>query len=145
ELCKLIDELFAILEDRAKLVAIIRAEMADMVKAYASPRRTEITADANEVRMEDLIADEQVAVTISHEGYVKRLALSEYRLQGRGGKGVTGAETKEGDFVERLIIATNHQYLLVLTKTGHLHWLRVYDIPEAGRYSRGRALINLLQ
>jgi DNA gyrase subunit A len=76
---------------------------------------------------------------------VKRLALSEYRLQGRGGKGVTGAETKEGDFVERLIIATNHQYLLVLTQTGHLFWLRVFDIPEAGRYSRGRALVNMLQ
>jgi len=145
DLCRLIDELQAILDDRAKVIAIIRAELADMANRYAGPRRTEITSDASEVRMEDLIADEQVAVTISHEGYVKRLALSEYRLQGRGGKGVTGAETKEGDFVERLIICTNHQYLLVLTKTGHLFWLRVYDIPEAGRYSRGRALINMLQ
>jgi DNA gyrase subunit A len=145
ELCKLIDELRAILEDRAKVIALIRADMVELAKNYASPRRTEITTDANEVRMEDMIADDQVAVTISHEGYVKRLALSEYRLQGRGGKGVTGAETKEGDFVERLIIATNHQYLLVLTKTGHLFWLRVYDIPEASRYSRGRALINMLQ
>src|SRR5687768_13820848 len=95
--------------------------------------------------MEDLIADEQVAVTISHEGYVKRLALTEYRIQGRGGKGVTGAETKEGDFVERLIVTTNHQYLLVLTQTGQLHWLRVFDVPEGGRTSRGRALVNLLQ
>ena len=145
ELCALIDELRSILEDRAKLIAIIRAEMMEMVKAYSSPRKTEITSDSSEVRMEDLISDDQVAVTISHEGYVKRLALSEYRLQGRGGKGVTGAETKEGDFVERLIICTNHQYLLVLTKTGHLFWLRVFDIPEAGRYSRGRALINMLQ
>src|SRR6185295_1300803 len=145
ELCRLIDELQAILEDRAKVIAIIRAELVDMAEKYDTPRRTEITSDASEVRMEDLIADEQVAVTISHEGYVKRLALSEYRLQGRGGKGVTGAETKEGDFVERLIIATNHQYLLVLTKTGHLFWLRVFDIPEAGRYSRGRALVNMLQ
>jgi DNA gyrase subunit A len=95
--------------------------------------------------MEDLIADESVAVTISHEGYVKRLALTEYRLQGRGGKGVTGADMKEGDFVERLIVTTNHQYLLVLTQTGQLHWLRVYDVPEASRTSRGRALVNLLQ
>jgi DNA gyrase subunit A len=145
ELCRLIDELRSILEDRAKLIGLIRAELVEMAKVYSSPRRTEIASDASEVRMEDLIADDQVAVTISHEGYVKRLALSEYRLQGRGGKGVTGAETKEGDFVERLIIATNHQYLLVLTKTGRLFWLRVFDIPEAGRYSRGRALINMLQ
>jgi DNA gyrase subunit A len=95
--------------------------------------------------MEGLIADEQVAVTISHEGYVKRLPLTEYRLQGRGGKGVSGAETKEGDFVERLIVTTNHQHLLVLTKTGQLHWLRVFEVPEASRQSRGRALVNLLQ
>jgi DNA gyrase subunit A len=145
ELCRLIDELRAILEDRAKVVALIRGELTEMANTYDSPRRTEITSDSAEVRMEDLIADEQVAVTISHEGYVKRLALTEYRLQGRGGKGVTGAETKEGDFVERLIICTNHQYLLVLTKTGRLFWLRVFDIPEANRYARGRALINLLQ
>src|SRR6185295_6083649 len=145
ELCRLIDELQAILDDRAKVIAIIRAELVGMADRYSGPRRTEITSDASEVRMEDLIADEQVAVTISHEGYVKRLALSEYRIQERGGKGVTGAETKEGDFVERLIIATKHQYLLVLTKTGHLFWLRVFDIPEANRYSRGRALINLLK
>jgi DNA gyrase subunit A len=145
ELCRLIDELRGILDDPAKLTALIRAELVEMASRYASPRKTEIAHDANEVRMEDLIADEQVAVTISHEGYVKRLALSEYRLQGRGGKGVTGAETKEGDFVERLIVCTNHQYLLVLTTTGRLFWLRVYDIPEAGRYSRGRALINMLQ
>ena len=144
DLCRLIDELRAILEDRAKVIALIRGELVDMAKTYDSPRRTEITSDSAEVRMEDLISDDQVAVTISHEGYVKRLALSEYRLQGRGGKGVTGAETKEGDFVERLIICTNHQYLLVLTKTGRLFWLRVYDIPEANRYARGRALINLL-
>jgi DNA gyrase subunit A len=144
DLCRLIDELRAILEDRAKVIALIRGELVDMANSYDSPRRTEITSDSAEVRMEDLIADEQVAVTISHEGYVKRLALTEYRLQGRGGKGVTGAETKEGDFVERLIICTNHQYLLVLTKTGRLFWLRVFDIPEANRYARGRALINLL-
>ncbi len=145
ELCRTIDELRAILEDRAKVIAIIRAETLELAKTFDSARRTEIAADANEVRMEDLISDDQVAVTVSHEGYVKRLPLSEYRLQGRGGKGVTGAETKEGDFVERLIICTNHQYLLVLTKTGRLFWLRVYDIPEANRYARGRALVNLLK
>jgi len=77
----------------------------------------------------------QVAVTISHEGYVKRLSLTEYRTQGRGGKGVRGADTKEGDFVERMMVTTNHQYLLVLTQTGQMHWLRVFDIPEGGRYS----------
>ena len=145
ELCRIIDELRAILDSRERVIEIIRQDMREIASTFADPRRTEITADTSEVRMEDLIADEQVAVTISHEGYVKRLALTEYRSQGRGGKGVTGADTKEGDFVERLIIATNHQYLLVLTQTGHLHWLRVFDIPEAGRYSRGRALVNMLQ
>jgi DNA gyrase subunit A len=145
ELRKAIEEYRAILADRAKVLAIIRQEMLDLIAKFPDGRRTEITSDPNEVRMEDLIADEQVAVTISHEGYVKRLPLTEYRLQGRGGKGVTGAETKEGDFVERLIVATNHQYLLVLTQTGQLHWLRVFDVPEASRQSRGRALVNMLQ
>lgn len=145
ELRKAIEEYRAILADRARVIALIRQEMLDLIAKFPSLRRTEITADSNEVRMEDLISDDQVAVTISHEGYVKRLPLTEYRLQGRGGKGVTGAETKEGDFVERLIVSTNHQYLLVLTQTGQLHWLRVFEVPEASRQSRGRALVNLLQ
>ena len=145
ELAASIDDLRDILARRERVLDIIREDMREMIERFGEPRRTLITADASEVRMEDLIADDQVAVTISHEGYVKRLSLTEYRTQGRGGKGVRGAETKEGDFVERMMIATNHQYLLVLTQTGQMHWLRVFDIPEAGRYSRGRALINLLQ
>ncbi len=145
ELQATIADLRDILARRERVVSIIRADMEEMIERFGQPRRTEITSDPSEVRMEDLIADDQVAVTISHEGYVKRLPLTEYRTQGRGGKGVRGAETKEGDFVERMIVATNHQYLLVLTQTGQLHWLRVFDIPEGGRYSRGRALINLLQ
>jgi DNA gyrase subunit A len=145
ELAALIADLRDILARRERVLDIIRDDMREMIEKYGEPRRTLITDDPSEVRMEDLIADDQVAVTISHEGYVKRLALSEYRTQGRGGKGVRGAETKEGDFVERMMIATNHQYLLVLTQTGQLHWLRVFDIPEGGRYSRGRALINMLQ
>ncbi|MCE9638284.1 MAG: DNA gyrase subunit A [Planctomycetes bacterium] len=145
ELQQLIAEYRAILADRAKVIALIRQDMLDLIAKFPDGRRTQIVADASEVRMEDLIADDQVAVTISHEGYVKRLALTEYRLQGRGGKGVTGADMKEGDFVERLIVTTNHQYLLVLTQTGQMHWLRVFDIPEASRTSRGRALVNMLQ
>ncbi len=144
ELAAKIAEYRAILADREKVFELIRGEMAEMIAKYGTPRRTLITDDPSEVRMEDLIADDPVVVTVSHEGYVKRLSLTEYRTQGRGGKGVRGADTKAGDFVERLIITTNHQYLLVLTQTGQLHWLRVFDIPESGRYSRGRALINLL-
>ncbi len=145
ELTERIGEYRAILADVEKVLEIIREDMRTLIETFPTPRRTEITADLTEVRMEDLIADDQVVVTISHEGYVKRLSLDEYRTQTRGGKGVRGAETKEGDFVERIIITTNHQYLLVLTPTGQLYWLRVFDTPEAGRYSRGRALINLLQ
>ncbi|MCG3135997.1 MAG: DNA gyrase subunit A [Planctomycetes bacterium] len=145
DLKKAIAEYRAILADERRVLAILRAEMLDLAAKFPSPRRTEIAGDADEMRMEDLIADEQVAVTISHAGYVKRLGLDEYRLQGRGGKGVTGADMKEGDFIERLIVTTNHQYLLVLTTSGQLHWLRVFDVPEAGRTSRGRALVNLLQ
>ncbi len=144
ELKLVIDDLRDILEHRERVLDIIREDMREMIEKYGEPRRTLITDDPSEVRMEDLIADDPVAVTISHEGYIKRLALTEYRTQGRGGKGVRAAETKKGDFVERMIVTTNHQYLLVLTQTGQMHWLRVFDIPEAGRYSRGRALINLL-
>lgn len=145
ELLALIAEYKDILANRERVLDIIRDDMAEMIEQYGDARRTAITDDAMDVRMEDLIPDDAVAVTISHAGYVKRLPLTEYRLQGRGGKGITGGQTKEGDFVERLLIATNHQYLLVLTQTGQLHWLRVFDIPEASRYSRGRALINLLE
>lgn len=145
ELLALITEYKDILANRERVLDIIRDDMRELIEAYGNERRTAITDDAMDVRMEDLIPDDAVAVTISHAGYVKRLPLTEYRLQGRGGKGITGGQTKEGDFVERLLIATNHQYLLVLTQTGQLHWLRVFDIPEASRYSRGRALINLLE
>ena len=120
ELNEAIAEYRAILAERARVLALIRLDMEEMIERFGTPRRTQITADMSEVRMEDLIADDAVAVTISHQGYVKRLALSEYRTQGRGGKGVRGADTKEGDFVERIIIATNHQYLLVLTQDGQL-------------------------
>ncbi len=145
ELQASIADLTDILARRERVLDIIRDDMREMIEKYGEPRRTLITDDPSEVRMEDLIADDAVAVTISHEGYVKRLALSEYRTQGRGGKGVRGADTKKGDFVERMMVTTNHQYLLVLSQTGQMRWLRVFDVPEGGRYSRGRALINLLQ
>ncbi len=145
ELRAKITDLRDILAHRERVLEIIRDDMRELIEKYGDERRTDITVDPSEVRMEDLIADDPVVLTISHHGYVKRLALSEYRTQTRGGKGVMGGETKEGDFIEQLRITTNHQYLLVLTQSGQLHWLRVFDIPEGSRYSRGRALVNMLQ
>ena len=98
-----------------------------------------------ELNMEDLIAEENVVVTISHEGYIKRSLLASYRKQHRGGKGVTGAETKEGDFIEHLFVALTHDYILFFTDQGRVYWQKVYDIPQMGRTSKGRALINLLE
>ena len=124
---------------------LIRDDMKEMKARYGDPRRTEIAGEAEEFDMEDLIAEENVAVTISHQGYIKRMPLSSYRKQGRGGKGIIGSDTKEGDFIERLLIASTHDYFLFFTDVGKVHWLKVYDIPSLGRQSKGRATVNLLQ
>ena len=133
-----------ILAHDSRVYDIIRDDMKEMKARYGDERRTEISGEVGEFDMEDLIAEEDVAVTISHEGYIKRMPLSSYRKQGRGGKGIIGSDTKEGDFIERLLIASTHDYFLFFTDVGKLHWLKVYDIPVQGRQAKGRAIINLL-
>ena len=144
ELLKRIAGYQAILEDERLLMGVIREETLDIKNRFGDKRRTEIVGEVEEFDMEDLVAEESVAVTISHEGYLKRQPLSAYRKQRHGGKGVTGAEHKEGDFTEHLFIASTHDCILLFTDLGRVYWLKVYDVPEMGRMSRGRALVNLL-
>ena len=140
-----IAELQAILDSRDLVLQIVREEIAEVREAYADDRRTTIVEDEGEIDIEDLIADEPMVVTISNQGYAKRIPLDTYRQQGRGGKGITAMGTKDEDFVDNLFIASTHQYLLVLTEKGRLHWLKVYRIPRAGRTSKGQPLVNLIQ
>jgi len=135
----------AILDDEKLLMGVIREETLDIKARFGDERRTEIAAEVAEFDTEDLIAEENVAVTVSHAAYLKRQPLSAYRKQRHGGKGVTGAGHKEGDFTEHLFIASTHDYILFFTDLGRVYWLKVYDIPELGRISRGRAAVNLLQ
>ncbi|HUU42203.1 MAG TPA: DNA gyrase subunit A, partial [Planctomycetota bacterium] len=123
---------------------MIRDDAREMKTRYGDARRTEIAGEAADIDMKDLIAEEDVAVTISHQGYIKRMVLSSYRKQGRGGRGIIGSDTKEGDFIERLLIASTHDYFLCFTDAGRVYWLKVYDIPQLGRQSKGRAIVNLL-
>ena len=111
------------------MLDIIREDIYEMKEKYGDKRRTEIAGDVGEFDIEDLIADEEVVVTITHDGYIKRLPLDTYRKQGRGGKGINGTDTKEGDFVEHLFVASTHDYLLFFTNRGRVYWLKVYDIP----------------
>jgi DNA gyrase subunit A len=134
-----------ILREEAKLLDIIRRDLKDMKDRYGDPRRTEIVADAEDFNIEDLIADEDVVVTLTHAGYIKRTPLTTYRRQSRGGQGIIGSEAKEGDFIEELFIASTHDYMLVFLDNGRMHWLKVYDVPSMARQSKGRAVINLLQ
>lgn len=134
----------AILADERLVLDIIREDLYEMKETYGDDRRTLIAGPVEELAQEDLIPDEEMAVTISHEGYIKRLPLSAYRRQRRGGKGVTGAETKEGDFVERLFVASTHAYILFFTDGGIVHWKKVYEVPQFGRTAKGRSLVNLL-
>ncbi|MGD0999765.1 MAG: DNA gyrase subunit A [Candidatus Brocadiia bacterium] len=134
----------AILDDERVLMGVIREETLDIKGRFGDKRRTEIVGEVEEFDREDLVAEENVVVTISHEGYLKRQPLNAYRKQRHGGKGVTGAEHKEGDFTEHLFIASTHDSILLFTDLGRVYWLKVYDVPEMGRMSRGRALVNLL-
>ncbi len=140
-----ISELKAILDSRDLVLQIIRDEIAEMRATYADDRRTTIVEDEGEIDLEDLIADEPMVVTISNQGYAKRIPLDTYRQQGRGGKGITAMQTKDEDFVDNLFIASTHQYLLVLTEKGQLYWLKVHRIPKAARSARGKPLVNLIQ
>jgi len=145
ETIKLIALLKGILESRAKVLQIIKDDIEAAVQAYGDDRRTEIVDAETDLAIEDLIAEEDMAITISHSGYIKRLPIGTYRRQRRGGKGVTGMGTKEDDFVEHMFIGSTHDYILFFTQTGQCHWLRVHEIPQAGRAARGKAIVNILQ
>ncbi|RJP19364.1 MAG: DNA gyrase subunit A [Candidatus Abyssobacteria bacterium SURF_5] len=144
DLLKTIANLRSILESPRVLMGVIRAEFEEIKKKYSDPRRTHILDEETEFKVEDFIAQEDMVITISHAGYIKRLPVSTYRKQHRGGVGVTGMETKEEDFVEHIFIASTHEYILFFTDRGRVHWLKVHEIPRAGRYSKGRAIINIL-
>ena len=133
-----------ILGDAAYLLDIIREDTFEMRDKYGDDRRTEITGEVSGFNMESLIAQEEVVVTVSHEGYIKRLPIDNYRSQGRGGRGIKGTESKEGDFVEHLFVANTHHYLLFFTNQGRVYERRVYDVPEMSRTSLGRSIANLL-
>jgi len=145
ETIKLIEKLKGILKSEEKRKLIITEELQEIRKKYADARRTEIVYDYEDFSLEDIIAEEDVVVTISHSGFIKRFPVSGYRKQGRGGKGVTGAGTKEDDFIEHMFIASTHQYILFFTDRGKVYWLKVHAIPEGGRAARGRSILNLLQ
>src|SRR3989338_8514253 len=141
---KFIKELKDILDDEKQVFKIIKTELEEIIKNYGDKRRTKIIARAEEVTVEDLIAKEDVIVTVTHSGYVKRLPQEAYRTQKRGGKGVKGMGTREEDFVEQLFAATTHSYVLCFTSLGKLYWLRVHEIPEASKAGKGKAIVNLL-
>ncbi len=134
-----------ILASEALVMKIIRDELLAVKAEYGDARRTEIVAETSEIDIEDLIKDEEMVITISHAGYIKRNPLTTYRAQKRGGKGKIGMETKEEDFVERLFTATAHSYILFFTNKGRVYWLKVHQIPEAGRQAKGKAIVNLIQ
>lgn len=144
ELMKLIDYYNDILNNESLRMEILRDEMIEMRDKYGDDRRTEIVYTGDEISLEDMIEDETVVITISHLGYIKRTPLTEYRLQGRGGRGSRGSETREEDFIEHLFVATNHNYILLFTEKGKCFWLKVYEIPEGNKTSKGRAIQNIL-
>ena len=144
ELMKTIEYLKSILADEGLRMQIIKDELAEMLAKYGDERRTEIVHSGEDMSMEDFIVDEEVVITISREGYIKRTPASEYRTQGRGGKGSKGSTSRNEDFIEHLLIATNHNYMLFFTEAGRCFWLRVYEIPEGSRQSKGRALQNII-
>ena len=145
ETIKLIEKLRGILESEKKRKQIIKEELIALKERYGDDRRTEIIKDYKEFSLEDIIAEEDVVVTISHNGFIKRFPVSGYRKQARGGKGVTGVGTKEDDFIEHMFVASTHQYILFFTDKGRCYWLKVHEIPEGGRTARGRSIINLLE
>ena len=145
ELIKLIEKLRSILADPKKVLNIIKEETLEIKKKYGDKRRTQIQAAEADFNIEDLIQEEEVAVTMSHAGYIKRIPLDTYKSQHRGGRGITAMNTKEEDFVESLFITSSHSYLLFFTSRGRLYWIRAYEIPEGARTSKGKAIVNLLQ
>jgi DNA gyrase subunit A len=144
ELMKLIDYYKDVLSNEKLRMEILKDEMIEMRSKYGDARRTEIVYAADEISMEDIIADEAVVITISHLGYIKRTLLTEYRVQSRGGRGAKGTVTRDEDFVEHLFVATNHNYILLFTEKGRCFWLRTYEIPEGNKTSKGRAIQNIV-
>ena len=144
DLMILIADLKEILENIDRRKQIIKDELLDMQSKYGDERRSRIEYSASEMRMEDLIADDEVVITISHAGYIKRTNLVEYKVQNRGGMGSKGSTTRDKDFLEHLFVATNHNYLLIFTEKGRCFWMRVYEIPEGNKLSKGRAIQNLI-
>ena len=145
EIIKLIERLKGILKNEQSRNKIIKDELIELKEKFGDERRTEIIYDYKEFSLEDIIAEEDVVVTISHNGFIKRFPVSGYRRQGRGGRGVTGAGTKDEDFIEHMFIASTHQYIMFFTDQGRCYWLKVHEIPESGRATRGRSILNLLQ
>ncbi len=145
EVLKKIEWLKSVLADESKIMAIIKEELTQVKEKFGDERRTTITYDMSEMNEEDLIADEDVVVTISHNNYIKRMKLDTYNKQNRGGQGILGMSTKEGDFVENILITTTHHTILFYTSRGRVYYLKAYQIAEASRQARGTALINLLK
>lgn len=144
DLMALIADLKDILENESRRMEIIKEELIYIKEKYGDERRSIIEYSASEMRMEDLIPDEEVIVTISHAGYIKRTSLAEYKVQNRGGMGSKGSTTRDKDFLEHLFVATNHNYLLIFTEKGKCFWMRVFEIPEGNKTAKGRAIQNLL-
>ena len=142
---KLIEQLRSFLASKKLQMQIIQKELEEIREKYGDERRTEIVYNTKEFSVEDMIAEEDVVITISHSGFIKRFPVSGYRRQSRGGKGVTGATTKEDDFIEYMFIASTHNYILFFTDRGRCYWLKVFEIPEAGRMARGKSIVNLIQ
>jgi DNA gyrase subunit A len=144
EVQQTIERLKGILASEQLQREVAKEELAEIREKYGDKRRTEVTAEEGEISIEDLIADDQVVITISHLGYIKRTRVEEYKTQGRGGRGSKGSKTRDADFIEHLFTASNHNYLLFFTEQGRCFWLRVYEIPEASKTSTGRAIQNLI-
>ncbi|MCS6771784.1 MAG: DNA gyrase subunit A [Kiritimatiellae bacterium] len=140
-----INRLEDLLANPRKIYDVIKADLLEMKQTYNDARRTEIVPDEGEIEIEDLIADRGCIITLSHAGYIKRMPVSTFRQQRRGGKGVVGMETREEDYVEHVFTASTHDYLLFFTEKGRVHWKKVHEVPEAGRASRGKALVNFLE
>jgi DNA gyrase subunit A len=144
EVLKLIERLHAILDNRGLRMQIIKDELSTIKDRYGDERRTEIILNYEELTVEDMIAEEDMVITISHRGNIKRFPVSGYRRQHRGGRGSTGATTREEDFIEHMFIASTHQYILFFTDRGRCYWLKVHEIPQAGKASKGRPIVNLI-
>ena len=144
EVRSFIKEMRDILASRPRRMKIIRDELQTVADKYGDERRSEITSDEGEFTIEDLIAEEDMVITISHSGYIKRTSVSTYRKQRRGGRGLAGASLKDEDFIERLFIGSTHDYILCFTEDGRCFWLKVYEVPQAGRASKGKPIVNLI-